>query len=75
MMKHLGIRITALVLAGYIGLYGGKIALFRDGKKEPDQVFPYSAESLPPQARSALEKGIPFEDLKALTGLLESYLS
>ena len=74
-MKHFGIRLTALLLAGYIGLYGGKIAIFQDGKTEPEQVFPYSVESLPPQAQKALEKGIPFEDLKKLSGLLETYLS
>ena len=74
-MKQKTKRIVALLLAGYIGLYGGKIALFQDGKAEPVQVFPYQAESLPPMARKALEKGIPFENLKELTGLLESYLS
>ena len=73
-MKRKTQKILALMLAGYIGLYGGKIALFQDGKTEPEQVFPYSAESLPPVARKALEKGIPFEDLKDLTGLMESYL-
>ena len=74
-MKQYTQKFLVLLLAGYIGLYGGKIALFRDGKAEPDQIFPYSAESLPPVARKALERGIPFENLKDLSGLLESYLS
>ena len=74
-MKRTFQRVTALLLAGYIGLYGGKIALFRNGQDEPEKVFPYAVESLPPQVQKALEKGIPFENLEKLTGLLETYLS
>lgn len=74
-MKRLFQRVTAFLLAGYIGLYSGKIALFRDGQTEPEQVFPYAVESLPPSVQKALEKGIPFENLEKLTELLETYLS
>ncbi len=74
-MKYIRMLIPILVLALYLGIYEGKVALFRQGHKVPVQVYEVSADSFPQKERAALQAGIPIEDRKQLAKLLEAYLS
>ena len=65
----------ALILTFILGLREGNIALWKNGDTEPLRVFPYRVETLPPQARAALERGISFDSLDELEALAENYLS
>lgn len=74
-MKKKQVSTLVLALFCYLGLHGGRIALYREPGGAPAYVFPYNAELLPLQDRQALETGIPCPDREELTRLLESYLS
>ena len=74
MKKHRHIYL-ALVLSFILGIRDGNIALWKEGSAEPVRVFPCRAETLPPQARSALEQGIPIDSIDQLEALAENYLS
>ena len=74
MKKHRQLYLT-LILGFILGIRGGNIALWRSGSSEPLHIFPYRAEMLPPEARDALARGIPIEDLQQLEELAENYLS
>lgn len=74
-MKYLSRIYLTLVLSFLIGTHEGFIALWTDPAGEPAVVFPYSAASLPPADRKALEKGIPVDTPEQLNRLLEDYLS
>lgn len=65
----------ALLLTFILGIRDGKIALWKNGEPEPVRVFPYRAQMLPPEARNALEKGIPIDSIEQLEELAENYLS
>ena len=71
-MQHLYI---ALLFGFLLGIRGGFIALWEDGKNEPVEVFPYKAHYLPAADRQALERGIHVESTDDLARLLEDYLS
>ncbi len=64
-----------LLLLFYIGIYGDKVALFRDSQSEPVKVFPYSVQQLPAEDQEALRHGIPIPSKQELTRLLEDYFS
>ena len=70
-------RRAALVLALYLvlGSWKGYLALFRDGKDEPWQIFPTMVESLPEADQKSLAEGIVIRSEKKLQQLLEDYLS
>ena len=73
MMQH---WLSLLLALGFIlGSHNGFVALWTDGKTEPDRTFPYRITSLPPADQEALRKGIRAEDILELTQLLEDYLS
>ena len=74
-MKKYRCLYLALMLTFILGVQDGKIALWKNGEPKPLQVFPYQAQMLPPEAQSALEKGVPIESLEQLEELAESYLS
>ena len=61
--------------AGFLlGVYEGKIALWKDGSTQPT-VFPYRAALLPRDDRQKLERGIRIENEDQLIQLLEDFLS
>ena len=64
-----------LILSFILGISDGHIALWKESNPKPVRVFPYRAEMLPPEARTALERGIPVENLQQLEALAENYLS
>lgn len=65
-----------ILIMGYLlGIQNGWIALWKDGNPEPERVFSYKAEILPPEDQKALAKGIHLDEDSALIKLLEDYLS
>ena len=64
-----------LLLGLLLGVYDGRIALWKDGEVRPWKVFPYPVVSLPEEARQQLKKGIPIESEEDLNRLLENFLS
>ncbi len=68
-------RLVCLLMAGFLlGIYKGRIALWKDQDPEPVRVLPYTAELLPPPLHQALQIGIPIESMDDLEELLEKYL-
>lgn len=65
----------AVILAGYLGLYQGYLALWNSERSAPYHIFPYAAETYSHADRTALELGIPFHSQQELTRLLEDYFS
>ena len=75
-MKRKTSNLAALVVLGgfLLGIHEGKVTLWRDGNKHPEQVFDIRADSLPPADRLQLRRGIRVESRESLWLLLENYL-
>jgi len=56
-----------------LGLYDGKLALFRNGSAYPAEIYEIYAGSLPKADQEALAAGIPVADEAELAELLEDY--
>lgn len=68
--------VTNILLIGFLlGVYEGKIALWKDNQKEPMKVFPYQATMLPEADQQRLREGIHVDSLSELYKLVEDYLS
>lgn len=67
--------IFALLLSGYLGLYQGRLALWRSDAPLPEQIFQKTPDIYPEADQRALQKGIPFATEEELSRLLEDYLS
>ena len=65
----------ALLLGFILGISDGYVALWKEGKANPMEVFPYQARFLPAADQQALEQGIRVDDDSRLNQLLEDYLS
>ena len=74
-MKPIVILYCVTALGFLLGIHGGKVALWKDGKSDPIKVFPYSASMLPNQDRALLEKGLHFDTKEELISRIEDYLS
>jgi len=66
---------AAFMLALYLGIHNGHLALWDSTHSDPIRVFPYAAELFPDADRQALEEGIPILSRRELTKVLEDYLS
>lgn len=76
MIRKIKSQLLCWILAVYLlGIHEGKIALWSSDDPEPARVFPYSASTLPKEARDALERGIPINSMEDLNRLIEAYLS
>ena len=75
MLKKLSILYSILCFGFLLGIYEGKIALWKDNDPTPYKVFPYYAAMLPREDRNALKKGIYLENEDQLRKLVEDYLS
>ncbi len=64
-----------LVLALYLGLHQGYLALWSSQSATPATVFPYRASLYPKMDQSELAEGIPVENEDQLRQLLEDFLS
>jgi len=58
-----------------LGGYGGKLALYRALKEEPEIVFNVWLHSLPDVDRERLAAGIEIDDEEQLLALIEDYTS
>ena len=74
MKKHRQ-RYVALILGFLLGIQNGKIALWKTGQAQTTYVFPYRADTLPPEIQTALQSGIPIQTPEELEALIENYLS
>ncbi|MBQ3000467.1 MAG: hypothetical protein IJD63_01825 [Oscillospiraceae bacterium] len=74
-MKKFRHILPILLLILYLGVYEGKVALLRGGHSVPVQIYSHDASLYPPEARQALEEGIPIRNQRHLDALLETYLS
>ena len=70
-------RTTASLLALYLvlGTWKGYVALFEKDSREPKQIFPCPAASLPEADQASLAQGIPIRNQRDLQQVLEDYLS
>lgn len=65
-----------LAMLGFLlGIHNGRVALWKSPDPEPYRVFPCYVSTLPPEIRTALEKGIKIESEADLDRLLESLCS
>lgn len=74
-MKKCNRFFLILLLAGYLGVYEGYLALWKNGSSVPDQVFPRPASIYPEKDYQELKKGIPYLSQESLTRLMEDFLS
>lgn len=75
-MKHRDKLISAiLALAFLLGSYKGYLALWKEGRAEPYQIFPCPVDSLAEADRAALEQGIRARSEIELNQLLEDFMS
>jgi len=64
-----------LALIFLLGNHKGYLALWKEDRLEPYQIFPVKVESLPEADQEALGKGIRARSDLELAGLLEDFLS
>lgn len=74
-MKKTRILTSILIFGFLLGIYEGKVALWKDNHKEPVKVFPYSASSLPEADQQRLREGVHVESLSELYKLIQDYFS
>ena len=75
-MKQIHIRwAAALALMFLLGNHKGYLALWKEDKAEPYQIFPVKVSSLPSADQKSLERGIRARSDLELAGLLEDFLS
>ena len=58
-----------------LGNYKGYLALWKEDRTDPIQIFPLQVSSLPEQDQATLERGIPARSETELSSLLEDFLS
>lgn len=64
-----------LLSAFLLGSHKGYLALWKDDRQEPFQIFPVKVDSLPAADQEALAAGIPARSEIELSSLLEDFLS
>ena len=74
-MKIRKLLCNLLAFGFLLGIYEGKVALWRDNETKPMKVFPYLASMLPKEDQKKLSKGIKIDNFRQLHKLLEDYLS
>ena len=58
-----------------LGSHKGYLALWKEDRPEPFQIFPVKVETLPEADQNALKEGIPARSEIELSSLLEDFLS
>ena len=75
-MKIKRLLVTNLLLFGFIlGVHEGKVALWKDNRKDPIKVFPYQVSVLPEADQKRLEAGIHADSISELYKMVQDYLS
>ena len=68
--------IYCILAAGFtLGIYQGRLALWKDGSQTPAKIYPLRVVTLPDADIQRLEDGIHAENPGEITALLEDYLS
>ena len=68
--------IYCILAAGFtLGIYQGRLALWKDGNQIPAEIYPLRVATLPDADIQRLERGIHAESTAEITALLEDYLS
>ena len=65
----------ALAVMFLLGSHKGYLALWKEDRPEPFQIFPVKVDSLPEADRERLSEGIEARSDLELAGLLEDFLS
>lgn len=74
MTKHTRAALALTLACGFLlGLHDGKLTLWRDGVRHPEQVYDIREDSLPPADRLQLRKGIHLENREDVWQVLENY--
>ncbi|MBQ2854651.1 MAG: hypothetical protein IJE81_04160 [Oscillospiraceae bacterium] len=70
-------KLTGILLAAMfvLGSHKGYLALWKEDRPEPFQIFPVKISLLPEEDQAALEKGIRARSEIELSSLLEDFLS
>ncbi len=58
-----------------LGVWEGKLALFTEGRDNPDEVYDVYIQTLPKEEQDRLRKGIVIQNEEELAGWLEDYTS
>ena len=74
-MKKTQILTHILIFGFLLGIYEGKVALWKDNHKEPVKVFPYEASCLPETDQERLRQGVHVDSLSELYKLIQDYFS
>lgn len=74
-MSKRGVIANILLLGFLLGIYEGKVALWKDNQKKPIKVFPYQASLLPEADQERLRQGVHVKSISELYKLIEDYFS
>ena len=75
-MTQLRKLLSIFLLSSFLlGSHKGYLALWKEDRPEPFQIFPVKVDCLPAADQEALEKGIPARSDLELAELLEDFLS
>ena len=75
MTKHFKAALSLTLVCGFLlGIYEGRLTLWRDGEDRPEQIYDIRADSLPPADRLQLSRGIRVQSREEVWQLLENYL-
>ena len=66
---------SVLIVMFLLGNHKGYLALWKEDRPEPFQIFPVKVETLPEADQQALNRGIPARSEIELSSLLEDFLS
>ena len=65
----------AVLLSFLLGAYRGRLALWKDGERQPCKVFPCPVITLPKKVQQQLKDGIRLDTMEDVNRLLENFLS
>lgn len=74
-MSKRGVIANILLLGFLLGIYEGKVALWKDNQKKPIKIFPYQASLLPEADQERLRQGVHVNSISELYKLIEDYFS
>lgn len=66
---------AAVFVQRLLGVWEGKLALFTEGRDNPDEVYDVYIQTLPEEEQERLRKGIVIQNEEELAGWLEDYTS
>lgn len=66
---------TFLLFGFLLGVHEGRIAIWKDGIRDPWRIFPYPFAVLPSDTQQELKNGIRIDTMEDLDRLLENLLS